>query len=83
MKNIKKATIVRTVTLVFLLVNQILCAAGKNPLPFSQEAVYNFASTILTCAASLWAWWKNNSFTAPAIEADRYLEELKEINTEV
>lgn len=78
MTNIKKATIVRTVTLIFLLINQVLCAAGKNPLPFSEDAVYGFVSTLLTCAASLWAWWKNNSFTAEALEADQYLKELKE-----
>ena len=78
MTNIKKATIVRSVTLFFLLINQVLCAVGKNPLPFSEDAVYEFVSTLLTCAASLWAWWKNNSFTAPAIEADEYLKELKE-----
>ncbi|MBQ0110876.1 MAG: phage holin [Oscillospiraceae bacterium] len=78
MKNIKKTTIVRTVVLLFLLLNQVLTVFGKNPLPFSEDAVYNFVSTVLTCIASVWAWWKNNSFTAPAIKADQYLQQLKE-----
>ena len=27
----------------------------------------------LTIGSSLWAWWKNNSFTCEACEADEYL----------
>ena len=28
--------------------------------------------------ATLWAWWKNNSFTKEAIEADEYKKKIKE-----
>lgn len=70
-------TWVRTIVLVFSLLNQVLTALGKNPLPFSDEAVYEAISAGVTAAASLWAWWKNNSFTAEAVEADRYLKQLK------
>ena len=73
---ISKETIVRTVVLVLVLLNQILTALGKNPLPFSEDAMYEGLSAVFTAAASLWAWWKNNSFTHKAIEADKYLEEL-------
>ena len=74
---ISKETIVRTVVLVLVLVNQILTATGKNPLPFSEDAMYEGISAVFTAAASLWAWWKNNSFTDKAIQADKYLEELR------
>ena len=75
---IKTETWIRTVVLMISLLNQVLTALGKNPLPFSDEELYTAFSAGVTAAASLWAWWKNNSFTAPAVEADRYLAELKE-----
>lgn len=75
--NCKKETIVRTVVLLLSLINQVLTVLGKNPLPFSDEAVYQGISAAVTVAASLWAWWKNNSFTSAALKADAYLEGLK------
>ena len=77
MKNVSKGTIVRTVVLIFALINQTLVMFGKNPFPFSDEQIYTAASTVLTIAASLVAWWKNNSFTKEAIEADTILKDLK------
>lgn len=74
---VSKETIIRTVVLVFALVNQVLTALNINPLPFSEEEVYEAMSLVLTAAASIWAWWKNNSFTAAAIEADKLKDQLK------
>lgn len=75
--NIKKETIIRTVILVVALINQGLTVAGVSLLPISDEQITEFLSLGLTIGASLWAWWKNNSFTADAIEADEYLKNLK------
>ena len=75
--NVKKETIIRTVILVVALINQGLTVAGINLLPISDEQITEFLSLGLTIVASLWAWWKNNSFTADAIEADAYLKNLK------
>lgn len=77
MKNVSKETIARTIILAVALINQILVVLGINPLPFAEEELYNIISTIATAAAALWAWWKNNSFTPEAIQADKYLNELK------
>lgn len=74
---IKKATIVRTVVLILALVNTILTACGLNPLPFSDEELYEGVSAAVTVGVSLWAWWKNNSFTQPALIADEYMNKLK------
>ena len=74
MKNVSKETIIRTIILVIALLNQILTAAGKNPLPFSDEEIYTGLTAVFTVAAAVWAWWKNNSFTENAIAADEYLE---------
>lgn len=76
MKNVSKETIIRTVILVIALLNQILTAAGKNPLPFSDEEIYTGLTLVFTVGATVWAWWKNNSFTANAIAADEYKEQL-------
>lgn len=72
-----KETIIRTIVLVITLINQVLTVLGKNPLPFSDEAIYEALSAVCTAAASLWAWWKNNSFTSAAILADEYKDQLK------
>lgn len=70
-------TIIRTIVLVVALINQVLTATGKNPLPFSDDVIYEAVTLAVTIGASVWAWWKNNSFTKAAIEADQYLKGLK------
>lgn len=77
-RKIKKITIVRTVVLLFVLTNQILTATGHSPLPFTDEEVGNSVSAVLTTCASVWAWWKNNSFTRDAILADEWMKNKKE-----
>ena len=78
---IKKETIIRTVVLVLALVNQILTSMGYSIIPIDDDMITELLSLLFTIGASLWAWWKNNSFTKNAIEADKVLEELK--NNEV
>lgn len=68
-----KGTIIRTVCLILALVNNVLAIAGKSPLPIGDAVVTEVVSFIFTAAASLTAWWKNNSFTQRAIEADEVL----------
>lgn len=81
MKNgVKKETIVRTLVLVFALVNQALIVFGKSPLPYTEETIGKGAYTAIAVGTSLWNWWKNNSFTKAAIEADKVLEDLKTEN---
>lgn len=75
---VKTETIVRLVVLVLALVNQTLTAMGKSPLPFDNDMVTELVSIVITIAAAAWAWWKNNSFTKAAIEADEVLKKLKE-----
>ena len=77
MVNVKKETIIRTVILIVALINQGLTIAGVSLLPISDEQITEFLSLTLTIVASLWSWWKNNSFTENAIHADEYLENLK------
>ena len=77
MKRISTDTIARTICLVFALVNQVLAIFGKNVLPFTNDEIYQTVSLVATLSTSLLAWWKNNSFTNAAIEADRLMKSLK------
>ena len=76
-------TIIRTIILVIALVNQVLTSLGKNPLPFSDDLIYEAVTLVVTIVASVWAWWKNNSFTKEAIEADAEMKAKKISNKEV
>lgn len=76
-KPIPTETIIRAIVLFVTLVNTILTMSGKNPLPFAEDELYTWLSAAATVAATLWAWWKNNSFTSAAITADEYMAELK------
>ena len=73
-------TIARTLALTLVLVNQTLIASGKNPLPFSEETIYECLSLTLTIVVSISAWWKNNSFTKNAIMLDKCLGDMKTQN---
>lgn len=77
-KKISTGTIVRTVCLVLALVNQLLSVFGKSPLPIDNEQLGQFITSLLTIAAALVSWWKNNSFTQEALAADELYESLKD-----
>ena len=75
-------TIIRTVVLTIALINQILTARGKNPLPFAENEIYELLTYLFTIGASVWAWWKNNSFTQAALKADNFMNALKSRNSQ-
>lgn len=74
---VSSGTIARTAVLLFALTNQLLTAAGKNPLPFSEEEVYQAGTAVITAITAVVAWWKNNSFSKEALLADNYKDRLK------
>ena len=74
---VTKETIIRTIVLIIALANQVLAFLGKDLFPISEEEVYQYATAITTVAASVWAWWRNNSFTQEALAADEALREMK------
>jgi SPP1 family holin len=73
---VKKETIIRTAVTFFAMVNSILVFCGKNILPWSENEVYQACSIVLDIVATVWAWWKNNSFSPNAIKADAYKAKL-------
>ena len=74
---IPTATIARTAVLLLALTNQVLSACGKPLLPLESQTVEQLVTAGITTVAALVAWWKNNSFTPAAIQADGYLARLK------
>lgn len=74
---VKTSTIVRTICLFLALVNQLLSASGRAVLPIEDAQVEVIVTTVITVAVAVWNWWKNNSFTKPAVAADAYLAQLK------
>ena len=64
--------------LLLALTNQVLNACGRPILPIESETLNQLVTSGLTVAAALVSWWKNNSFTREAIEADDFLCQLKE-----
>lgn len=77
MNKIKSDTIARTICLGLALLNQILAIFGKEILPFAEDDIYQICSMIVTIVTSIVAWWKNNSFTSAAINADKIMKEEK------
>ena len=74
---VSKETIVRTIVLAIALGNQLLLASGKYPLDLDESTITTVVSVIFTVCSSVLAWWKNNSFTKAAIQADTVMAELK------
>ena len=72
-----KETVIRTVITFITLLNSILVMCGKNPVPYGETQLYTALSCIISVVSTLWAWWKNNSFTVSARMADEYMQKLK------
>lgn len=75
--NVTAGTLARTACLLLALLNQVLCALGKSPLPIESETLTQLVTAGITVIAALVAWWKNNSFTKAAIAADKEYDRLK------
>ena len=80
MKNpkITAATIARTAVLALALTNQILSASGHAVLPIESSQLEQLVTAGITIGASIASWWNNNSFTREAIEADNFMQKLKQ-----
>lgn len=74
---ISAGTIARTACLLLALTNQVLSALGKPVLPIESATVEQLVTAGITTITALVAWWKNNSFTAAALEADKTFDRLK------
>lgn len=74
---ISKGTIIRTALLVLAIINNVLALFGKAPLPITNEQLELIISTVFTVVMAVINWWKNNSFTQPALEGDVLMNRLR------
>ena len=74
---ISKATIIRTILVVLVLINMGLKAAGKTELVYSENEITELVTYIVNALVIIDAFWHNNSFTKHARMADNLLKELK------
>lgn len=72
-----KGTIIRTACLVLAIINNALAIVGKSPLPIDDAMLTEVISFGFMVITSVVAWWKNNSVTTEAIEADKIMREMK------
>lgn len=72
-----KGTLARTICLGLALGNMILKSTGHEVLPISDEQINNLVSELWVIGSAVWAWWKNNSITQEAIEADNIMKAKK------
>ena len=76
-RTVSAGTLTRTAALGLALTNQLFSAAGKSVLPIDNAQLEQMICTGFTVGAALAAWWKNNSFTPEAIEADAFMARMK------
>lgn len=77
---ISSGTITRTIFLIISLINGAAGIFGFTKLDIDENTIYTVVTGVTTIISAVIAFWKNNSFTKEAIEADRYKENL--LNTD-
>lgn len=77
-QTVTPGTIARTLILALALINQILTASGHSIIAVSDDDINTLITTGFTVVSALIAWWKNNSFTRPALKADEVMREEKQ-----
>lgn len=76
-RKISKGTIARTAVFLFAMTNQVLSAQGKPIIPIANAEMEAAVTSLLTVASGFAVWWKNNSFTQEALEADEGMKRKK------
>ena len=73
LKTTDKNTWIRTAVLLIALINQGMVIFGITSKTVDTENITYYISFAATVLSSVWSWWKNNSFTLPAQQADNYM----------
>ena len=73
LKGVTVQTWARTIVLLLALVSQLCVILGKRSEAIDVDQWQEYVTYALTVIGSIWAWWKNNSFTSKAQEADNIL----------
>lgn len=73
LKGVTVQTWARTIVLLLALISQLCVILGKRTEAIDIEQWQEYVTYALTVIGSIWAWWKNNSFTDKAQNADKLL----------
>ena len=72
-KGVSVQTWARTLVLILALVSQLCVILGKRSEAIDVDQWQEYVTYALAVIGSIWAWWKNNSFTDKAQNADKLL----------
>ena len=75
---ITKSTIVRTILVALVIINFVLEKCGLDIIPTDEHFIFMAVETLIEIAIIGVGFWKNNSFSKKAIQADAFLKELRE-----
>ena len=75
---VTKSTIVRTILLALVIINFCLEKCGLDVIPADENVILMFVESGIEIAIIVVGFWKNNSYSEKAIEADKFLKELRE-----
>lgn len=67
LKNERISALVTVAVQIFLLIQSVLTAMGKNPIPLDETQVSEILTYIVTGIWSVWSWWRNNNMTRAAL----------------
>lgn len=81
-KNVTADTWARLILNIIGIINIGLIALGKCELSIDDNTVYTLVTFGYTAIVSLRCYWKNNSFTKGAQEADKVMKEINEKEVE-
>lgn len=73
LKGVTAQTWARTIVLLLALISQLCVILGKSSKAIDVDQWQEYVTYALTVIGSVWAWWKNNSFTKNAQTADNIL----------
>ena len=73
LKGVTVQTWARTIVLLLALISQLCVILGKRTEAIDVDQWQEYVTYTLTVIGSIWAWWKNNSFTDKAQNADKLL----------
>ena len=73
LKGVTVQTWARSIVLLLALVSQLCVILGKRAEAIDVDQWQEYVTYALTVIGSIWAWWKNNSFTKQAQDADNVL----------
>ena len=81
LKGVTAQTWARTLVLVLALISQLAVILGKRSEAIDIDQWQEYVTYAFTAIASIAAWWKNNSFTRAAVEADKAMRTTKSKET--